>query len=124
MAGIFARPRHPSSASGLSPLPADREEHLALREIDLRHTAPDKQKLTEEDLLAADVIVALKDDEHRPMMRTQFPSWVDRVTFWDVGDQPEVRPEYGLPSIEKQVMALIEELGGADFAALTWGRAA
>jgi protein-tyrosine phosphatase len=100
------------------------QEHLALRQIDLRHTAPDKVKLAEEDLLSADVIIALKDDEHRPMIRTQFPAWEDRITFWDVGDQPEVRPEDGLPSIEKQVIALIEELSGEELTSLTWGRAA
>jgi len=100
------------------------EEFLAAREIDLRHTAPDRKQLSEDDLTAAEVIIALKDDEHRPMIRTQFPAWEDRVIFWDVGDQPEVRPEDSLPSIEKQVAALIEDLAGEDIAALTFGRAA
>jgi protein-tyrosine phosphatase len=90
------------------------EEYLAGRQIELRHTAADRRQLSEEDLTGAEVIIALKDDEHRPMMRTMFPAWVERVVFWDVGDQPEVRPEDGLPEIERQVLALIEELGGAD----------
>jgi protein-tyrosine phosphatase len=100
------------------------EEHLEARRIELRHTASDRKQVSEEDLAAAEVIIALKDDEHRPMMRSKFPAWEKRVVFWDVGDQPEVKPEDGLPEIERQVMALIEELGGADFAALSWGRAA
>jgi protein-tyrosine phosphatase len=100
------------------------EEHLAMREIDLRHTAPGRAQLSEEDLLAADIIVALKDGEHRPMIRKMFPAWEDRIVFWDVGDQPEVRPEDGLPEIEKQVISLIEEITGTDLTALSWGRAA
>ena len=100
------------------------QEFLAAREIDLRHTAPGRAQLSEADLTGAELIIALKDDEHRPMMRGMFPQWVERVIFWDVGDQPEVRPEDGLPAIEKQVMQLLEELAGEDFAALTWGRAA
>jgi protein-tyrosine phosphatase len=100
------------------------EEHLAARQIELRHTASGRKQVSEEDLSAAEVIIALKDDEHRPMMRSKFPAWEKRVVFWDVGDQPEVKPEDGLPEIERQVIALIEELSGEDIAALSWGRAA
>ena len=100
------------------------EEHLALRQIDLRHTASTRAQVSEQDLLAADVIVALKQDEHRPMIRKAFPAWEGRIIFWDVGDQPEVRPEDSLPEIEKQVISLIEEITGTDLTALSWGRAA
>jgi protein-tyrosine phosphatase len=99
-------------------------EHLTARNMDVRHTAPDRRQLSEQDLAEAVVIVALKDDEHRPMIRAMFPQWEQRMVFWDVGDQPEVKPEEGLPEIERQVEALIEELCGTNFAALKWGTAA
>jgi hypothetical protein len=70
------------------------------------------------------VIIALKDEEHRPMIREMFPVWEKRVVFWDVGDQPEVKPNDGLAEIERQVEELIEELGRARSGALRWGRAA
>ena len=89
------------------------EERLTQRRIELRHTASSRAQLSENDLHGAEVIVALKDDEHRPMMRRQFPKWESRVVFWDVGDQPEVRPEDSLPEIERQVYELIDELTGA-----------
>ena len=98
------------------------EQHLNLRNMDLRHTASYRKQLSEEDLAAAQIIVALKDEEHRPMVRTQFPHWEDRVNFWDVGDQPEVTPDDGLSAIEKLVVDLVGELSGAE--ALSWGRAA
>jgi len=83
------------------------EQHLTARKMDLRHTAPRRQQLSEEDLAQAQVIIALKDAEHRPMMRMQFPDWEERIIFWDVGDQPEVTPDEGLAAIEQQVVELI-----------------
>jgi protein-tyrosine phosphatase len=86
------------------------EDRLVARQIDLRHTAPGRAQLSEADLQAAECIVALKEDEHRPMVRKQFPHWEKSIVFWDVGDQPEVRPEDALPAVEHQVYQLIEEL--------------
>jgi protein-tyrosine phosphatase len=86
------------------------DKHLKARNVDLRHTAPGRHQLSGQDLADARLIIALKDEEHRPMLRTLFPEWEHRVTFWDVGDQPEVTPDDGLTSIEKQVLDLIEEL--------------
>jgi protein-tyrosine phosphatase len=86
------------------------QQFLTARNMDVRHTAPDRRQLSARDLEEAEVIIALKDDEHRPMMRTKFPGWEDRVVYWNVGDQPEVAPDDGLPAIERQVVGLIEEL--------------
>jgi protein-tyrosine phosphatase len=98
------------------------EQHLTARNMDVRHTAPDRRQLSEDDLAAAQIIVALKDDEHRPMIRTKFPEWEKKVVYWDVGDQPEVSPDEGLAEIERRVLDLIEQLRGAE--ALSWDRAA
>ena len=87
-------------------------EHLAARKIEVRHTAPGRTQLSADDMARARVIIALKDDEHRPMMRTMFPEWEERVVYWDVGDQPEVAPEEALGAIFKHVVELIHELQG------------
>ncbi len=88
-------------------------EHLEAQNIDLRHTAPDRQQLIEDDLADASVIIALKDDEHRPMVRTMFPEWEEKMIFWDVGDQPEVHAEIGLSQIHGLVLGLLGQLRGA-----------
>ncbi len=88
------------------------QQHLNARNMDVRHTAPDRTQLSEEDLMKSQVVIALKDEEHRPMMRTLFPAWEDRIVYWNVGDQPEVRPDDGLAAIERRVVELIEELRG------------
>jgi protein-tyrosine phosphatase len=90
------------------------EQHLNARNIDLRHTAPDRRQLREQDLAESQVVIALKDDEHRPMVRSMFPGWESKITFWDVGDQPEVMPDAGLGQIHEQVLGLIGELREAD----------
>jgi protein-tyrosine phosphatase len=99
-------------------------ERLTARRMEVRHTAPDRRQLSEEDLSQAEVIVALKEEEHRPMIRKMFPDWEKRVVFWDVGDQPEVKPNEGLAAIEMQVEELIYVLGGVEVGAVSWGRAA
>jgi protein-tyrosine phosphatase len=100
------------------------EQHLKARQMELRHTAPDRRQLSEKDLSHAEVIIALKEEEHRPMMRELFPEWEKRVVFWDVGDQPEVKPDEGLAEIERQVEELIDVLCGVEVGAVCWGRAA
>src|SRR5262245_32985736 len=63
--------------------------------------------VTADDLGAADRIVALKDDEHRPLLVERFPPWADKVEYWHVHDRPEV-----LPEIEQAVMGLVARLLG------------
>ena len=63
--------------------------------------------VTQDDLVKASKIVALKDDEHRPLFAERFPDWTDKVEFWKVDDVAGV-----LPVIEKDVMALIARLLG------------
>jgi protein-tyrosine phosphatase len=89
-------------------------EHLETRNMELRHTAPDRRQLTEKDLAGSRLVVALKDGEHRPMMRTQFPQWEERITYWDVDDQPVLTPDEGLGAIEKLVIGLIHDLLAAE----------
>jgi protein-tyrosine phosphatase len=87
-------------------------EHLAARAIDVRHTAAGRAQLTEQDMEEAEIIIALKDDEHRPMIRAKFPEWEERVIFWDIEDMPEQRPNQGLAATEKLVQGLVEGLAG------------
>jgi len=61
--------------------------------------------VTEGDLAAADLIVALKQTEHQPMLEERFPGWVSKVEFWEVDDDPKV-----LGLIEREVMDLIARL--------------
>jgi protein-tyrosine phosphatase len=59
------------------------------------------------DLETADRVVALKQDEHLPLLRERFPAWAEKVEFWHVDDAPEV-----LGLIEREVMGLVARILG------------
>jgi low molecular weight protein-tyrosine phosphatase len=83
---------------------------LRRRQIELSHTAPTRMPLCEEDLAEADLIIALKDAEHRPMVVRLFPEWEARIVFWDVSDVDAATPEEALPLIEQHVLDLLSAL--------------
>jgi protein-tyrosine phosphatase len=38
------------------------------------------------DLELADLVIAMKEAEHRPLMKMKFNAWAERVTYWHVHD--------------------------------------
>jgi protein-tyrosine phosphatase len=62
-------------------------------------------QVTPEDLEAADLIVALKEAEHRPLLQERFPALADNVECWHVDDAPEA-----LALIEQEVRGLVARL--------------
>ena len=67
-------------------------------------------QLSEVDLEDADLVVALKKAEHRAMMVEQFPTWADRVTYWNVDDLDWATADEALPICESRVKALVVRL--------------
>jgi protein-tyrosine phosphatase len=68
--------------------------------------------LAEEDLISADHIVALKRDEHYPLMARNFPRWIERVEYWHVHDVDFALPDETLSNIDRDVRGLIQRLRG------------
>jgi protein-tyrosine phosphatase len=64
----------------------------------------------EADLEAAGLIVALYDAEHRPYVAELFPSYAERIVYWQVPDLGELSVAEALPRIEAAVDALAAEL--------------
>jgi protein-tyrosine phosphatase len=73
---------------------------------DLRMPLP----VTEHDLAEAELVVALKELEHRPLLTERFPAWADRVEYWAVHDVDFAPPDVALPEIEDRVRALVARL--------------
>ena len=63
--------------------------------------------VTVAELEAAARIVALKLDEHRPLVEQRHPTWVDRIEYWQVDDAADA-----LAVIESEVHRLIARLLG------------
>jgi len=65
------------------------------------------QVLYEEDLRSAGHIVAVKEAEHRAMMRHYFPVWEDRIEYWQIDDVDAAEPAVALPALVERLNALI-----------------
>jgi protein-tyrosine phosphatase len=70
--------------------------------------------VTQEDLDAALHVVAVKEAEHRPLLRRRFPTVVERVEFWHIHDVDCAKPDEAMPNLEREVLGLIERLGGGE----------
>lgn len=83
---------------------------LTARQIDLRHTGPDRTSLSDDDFLQSERQIAMDRAEHYPMMQQCFPKWADKILYWDVSDLPLRQPYEALPEIELRVTQLFEEI--------------
>jgi protein-tyrosine phosphatase len=62
------------------------------------------------DLEEAALVIALKEAEHRAMLRERFGAWENRVTYWHVHDVDAAHPDEALAEIEGLVEELLTEL--------------
>jgi protein-tyrosine phosphatase len=67
-------------------------------------------QVLEMDLREADLVVALKEEEHRPLFEQRFPAWAGRVEYWQVHDLDRATASDGLAEIERQVEGLLQRL--------------
>ena len=70
----------------------------------------DPKPLTLADLAEADLVVAVKEAEHRAMVAEQFPLWKDRIEYWHVDDLDCVESHVAIPHLESQIHGLVERL--------------
>ena len=66
--------------------------------------------LSDDDLGNAGHIVAVQEDEHRPMMRQLFPEWIEHTEFWNVADIEFREPADALAELEQEVRQLFGRL--------------
>jgi protein-tyrosine phosphatase len=74
-------------------------------------------QLSESDLDQSDLVIALKEGEHRPLMAELFPSWVDRVVYWHIDDLDCAEPDDALSALEDEIRTLagrLDEAVGTD----------
>lgn len=62
------------------------------------------------DLERATLTIAVKESEHRPLMRARFPEWENRVEYWDVHDIDVSLPSESLPRLCVYIDQLIGRL--------------
>jgi protein-tyrosine phosphatase len=89
-------------------------EALQRRGIPLVDDPRDPKPLTLEDLVEADLVVAVKEAEHRTLMAQQFPHWENRIEYWHVDDLDCAESHEALPHLEQQIHTLVERLRAED----------
>lgn len=62
------------------------------------------------DFHEADLVIALKDAEHRPLIERRFPEVAGNVTYWNVDDIEFAPPSVALAMIDSHVRELIAML--------------
>jgi len=83
---------------------------LTARGIPLTRTGLRPMPLKRVDLERAAVIIALKEAEHRALMRAQFPDWENRVEYWHVHDLDAGSPEETIRAIEQLVQGVLDRI--------------
>lgn len=98
----------------IGPISHHTVDALQLRGIPLEDRPREPMALTLDDLAEADLVVAVKEAEHRAMMAEQFPHWQDRIEYWHIDDLDCADSFEALLHLEQQIHALIERLRTED----------
>jgi protein-tyrosine phosphatase len=85
-------------------------EALQQRSISASGSNRRPRHVTVADLANADLVIAVKEAEHRAMMVEQFPLWADQIEYWHIDDIDCAEPEDSLPILEEHIRALITRL--------------
>ena len=116
-AGLAA---HNYGYCNIGPLSPDAYRALFDRKIDMSPGLRPPRQVTVEELArytkaqtpthTAGRVIALKETEHRPMMRDLHPDYEDRIEYWEVHDVPPSSQYDPMQHVEDHVLALLEEL--------------
>jgi protein-tyrosine phosphatase len=106
-------------AEALSPQNVGPISPYALEALQAKGIAPSGARrnpvlCTLDDFAQAELVVALKDAEHRPMVAQRFANLAHRVQYWDVDDIEYLDPKTALRKIDEQVGLLIGSLQSRD----------
>ncbi len=96
--------------NNVGPISADTVEALARLGFPLEAAPRLPWPVGEGDFRRADLVIAVKGEEHRPLLLDRHPAWVEVVEYWDVHDVDFAPAREALPALEARVRALIRRL--------------
>jgi protein-tyrosine phosphatase len=100
----------PDGVVNHGPISAFARAGLAERHIGLTEPCRFPRQVCMHDLEEADIVIALKESEHRLMFEKLHPEEARRARYWHVDDMDLVAPEAGMREIERRVRELIDQL--------------
>ena len=86
----------------------------ALKKMSISARGADRfpQQCTADDLAGADLVVAVKEEEHRPLIRERFAEWEHRLDYWNIHDIDDAAPADTLKLLAQEVRLLLRRLPG------------
>lgn len=83
----------------------------ALKELEITARGADRfpRQCTTADLARADFVVAVKEAEHRPLIRERFPEWECIPHYWNVDDVEDAPPAEALKLLAQKVQRLLHQ---------------
>lgn len=85
-------------------------EALQFRSLTCDSITREPLQLKLEELDQFQVVIALKEAEHRPLLRSRYAGWEDKVVYWHVHDLDGAQPNVALTEIEQLVRELVQKL--------------
>ncbi len=98
------------SESNIGPVYPGVLEHLKTLGIPLQTEPRYPSRLEMTDLETADLIIAINEMEHRPLISQRYGPWADQTLYWDVPDLNFMTTDDAFCRIEQHVTALIRQL--------------
>jgi protein-tyrosine phosphatase len=97
-------------AGNIGPISRYAIERLHALGISINDNPKLPRQLAETDLAESNLIIALKEAEHRPLLAALFPSWMEQIVYWHIDDLDCAEPEEALSILENEVRALVGRL--------------
>jgi protein-tyrosine phosphatase len=106
-----------ATSAGLDPTPQNpgpisRHTLAACMRLGIERPTTERfpRKVTSDDFVDSDLVIAVKEAEHRPMMDRLFPEHLDCVEFWQVHDIDCAQPAETIADLEARIAQLVVRL--------------
>ena len=85
-------------------------EQLQIRGVTIAENERFPQQAVNEDFSTADLIIALDQSEHKPLILERFPQWTDAVEYWLIHDTHITSPSVAMEELAGNLEQLVERL--------------
>lgn len=89
-------------------------QYAAERNLPLEEPCRHPRQASDEDFAGADLVIAMKEAEHRRMMEEKYPRWTGKVRYWHIHDLDVIPNGGGLADVESHVRKLVDQLAAGD----------
>lgn len=82
--------------------------------IEARCAGREPRPLVLAELAVSERVIALDEDEHRPLVARYFPAYLERIEYWDIGDVWKEEPRRAMRRLVERLEILARELGAPE----------